>query len=119
MQQVRVMLSYDYNHFEVSLGVPDGATLKEMNEARKNCMRLCDEAIRQYKVAKRREEVKLQLDGEWERLEWEAERIRKIPEDERTPDQLAIMKSLADYAHWDKSRYDYDYGDDGEPDWGD
>lgn len=47
---VKIMLSYDYNHFEVALS-EECEDLKAANELRKSAQRLADEAVRQYKVA--------------------------------------------------------------------
>jgi erythromycin esterase-like protein len=104
------MLSYDYNHFEVSLGVPDDATTKEVNEKRKECQRLCDEAIRQYRVAKSKASLKCQVMGEKAKLEEEVERIRREPENEWTATDKAKVKALEDHEYW--KRHDYDYDDD-------
>ncbi len=51
---VKVMLSYDYSHFEVSMQVENesGLSLKDIDEARKSCQRLADKAVGQYKTAK-------------------------------------------------------------------
>ena len=71
MPHVKVMLSYDYNHFEVCLSVDENATLKEINERRKEAQRLCDEAVRQYKIAKVKAEKRTQLSYEFDQLEKE------------------------------------------------
>lgn len=53
---VKVMLSYDYSHFEVSMTLEndEGLTKKKIDEARKDCQRLADRAVEQYKIAKQK-----------------------------------------------------------------
>jgi hypothetical protein len=116
MQSVRVMLSYDYSHFEVCLGVPDDATLKDVNEARKSAQRLCDEAVRQYKVAKEMMSKAAGLESEREYLESIVESANEKPESEWTPREKAASQKLLDAAYWESSKYLYDYDDDDEPD---
>lgn len=108
MQFVRIMLSYDYNHFEVSLGVADDATFKDINEQRKECQRLCDEAVRQYKVAKAKSSARANISYEKAELEKEVSEILTIPEGEWTATQKAKVKALEDHAYWSQHNYDYD-----------
>lgn len=113
-ESVRVMLSYNYCHFEVILNAPEGATLREVNERRKDAMRLCDEAIRQYKVAKQHTEDQLRNEYRRGELAARADQIeRNIPESERTPEQKATIKALEDLEF--AMQQGYDYGDDAEP----
>lgn len=51
---VKVMLSYDYSHFEASMSLENesGLTMQEIDDARKKCQRLADKAVGQYKKAK-------------------------------------------------------------------
>lgn len=116
MAQVRVMLSYDYNHFEIALSADDYPDL-EPNELRKQAQRLCDEAVRQYKVARTKAGQRLNLRAERANLEREIEQIRKIPESEWSAEQKAKIKALEDREYWERHRYDYE--DDFEGDWED
>ena len=43
---VKIMLSYDYCHFEIALASDEEMELKEINEMRKDAQRLADEAVR-------------------------------------------------------------------------
>lgn len=101
---VKVMNSYDYGHFEITIGSDDVATLAEINEMRKDAQRLVDNAIKQYKTAKS------VANGSyvWERDKFfaKAEEIRQKPVKEWTPEEKAHMKVLAD-KNWE-SQYDYD-----------
>lgn len=62
---VKVMLSYDYSHFEASMSVENesGLALSDIDEARKKCQRLADKAVGQYKKAKQM--ASNRSDGEW------------------------------------------------------
>ena len=57
---VKVMRSYDFCHFEVSLSsVNDGEISSvEVDELRKEAARLADKAVEQYKIAKKLTEFK-------------------------------------------------------------
>lgn len=109
---VKVMLSYDYCHFEVALASDEHLSLEEVNELRKKAQRLADEAVRQYKKAKdmayRRENVPY----EQSRYLEEIERISETPEQDRSPEQQAKLKVHED-GGWEK-QFDcsYDYDDD-------
>jgi len=108
MQFVRIMLSYNYNHFEVSLGISDETSPKEINEKRKECQRLCDEAVRQYIVAKDKASKMASRSYEKGELEKEVERIIDIPKGEWTATQKAKVKALEDHEYWRLHQYDYD-----------
>lgn len=104
---VRVMLSYDYNHFEISLS-KDCDKLVDANELRKDAQRLADEAIRQYKIAKKMAEQKLNREHEKSQLIQEIEMIRHIPESEWNAVQKAKIKALEDEKYWNEFDYDYE-----------
>ena len=109
---VKIMLSYDYCHFEVCLSSDKNMTLKKINETRKDAQRLADEAVRQYKVAKNKAELKIMLKHERMRLENDVKMIKEKPLSERTPEEKAKIKALRDKEYW--KQYDYDYEDDYE-----
>lgn len=92
---VKVMRSYDYCHFEVAL-TDDCATLDDVDALRKQAAVLVDEAVRQYKIAKRqegkREGNEYQVRMFLERLE----RIKAKPRSELTPDEAATLRGAAD-----------------------
>jgi hypothetical protein len=122
---VKIMLSYDYSHFETSMSLENetGLSNKDIDDARKECQRLCDKAVDQFKMAKsvaaRREKYGYAKD----RFLSNCKRIDKIPESERTPEQIAILKQRDDEAfrkRFDVDDYDYedDYGISEEDDYG-
>jgi hypothetical protein len=113
MSSVKVMLSYDYNHFEICLSVDENATTKEVNEKRKEAQRLCDEAVRQYKIAKIKAEKRCETSYEFEKLSKEVRLIKnnKI-ESEFTAEDKAKIKALDDADYWNQNRYDYEDDDD-------
>lgn len=113
---VRVMRSHDYCHFEVVLGAADypmsGITTKDVDDLRKEAMRLADKAVDQYATAKRNLQL---LDDERREHEWEKHRIeaiRAMPEHERSAKDAAALKAFDDLSF--KSRPRYDYQDDWE-----
>lgn len=112
---VRVLLSFDYCHFEVALASDQPMTLKETNELRKDAMRLADEAVRQYKVAKEKAQSRNSVVFERERLQADVDRIQNIPAKEWTAEQKAKVKALDDINYW--SRHDYNYDDDEDGRW--
>lgn len=111
---VKVMLSHDYNHFESSICIEneEGLLISEIDEARKNCARLCDKAIRQYKRAKDVANQRIQLKRERKNLILEVDEIGKIKPESRTSEEKAKVKALED-RDWELSwNYDDDMYDD-------
>jgi hypothetical protein len=109
---VKIMLSYDYSHFEVALSSDQELDAKGVNALRKTAQRLADEAVRQYKKAK--EEAELRKQGVWDKENAlrEIKRIEAIPEAARTPREIAVLKQHQD-ENWEAQfEHDYDYDDD-------
>ena len=107
---VKVMRSYDYCHFEVCLGVADNSTIDEVNEMRKEAMRLADQAVEQYKTARKAESFKLNLEEDFRVLRKKADVIlENIPKSEWTPEQQAVVKKAEDHLF---HSFNYDYEDD-------
>jgi hypothetical protein len=110
---VKVMLSYDYCHFEVSKSVDENITDKDINELRKDVQRLADEAVRQYQIAKQKAESREKDIYEKRRfLEIYERAIVKGPES-RSAEEKAIIKQRED-ENWaeEYERNNYDYEDD-------
>jgi hypothetical protein len=108
---VKVMLSYDYCHFEVALSSDQDMTLPEIDAMRKDAMRLADKAVRQYKTAKVYATAVAYKSPKY--IQEEAAHIRDhVPRlADMTPEQRAICKMATDLD------YRYDYEDD-EEEWG-
>ena len=104
---VKIMLSFDYCHFEVSLS-SEATTQAAANELRKTAQRLADEAVRQYKVAKseavKRSEAQCMLPA----IKSEVEEIKKLMPDEWTPRQKGTVKALEDAEFAAAHKYEYD-----------
>jgi len=111
---VKVMLSYDYSHFEASMSLEndEGLAIKDIDEARKNCQRLADKAVGQYKKAK--EAAANRNDGQYKMraFEQECQRIEKKEEHDRTLKEIAMLKQYHDENWQAQFDYDYDYDDD-------
>lgn len=105
---VKVMRSHDYCHFEVVLGTGPCATPADVDALRKTAARLADKAVEQYKVAK--ENLRL-FEGEQGRIELmqqvHAAALAK-PETERTPEEQAVVKEIADRKFHQRRQYDYE-----------
>lgn len=101
---VRVMRSHDYCHFEVVLGTTETATPEDVDELRKTAARLVDKAVNQFKIAKRNAENLISYRRDIEL----AERIRAIPEGERSVDDKAYLKAFDDGSFVASRRYDYE-----------
>lgn len=101
---VKVMRSHDYCHFEVCLSSSSATTPQGVDELRKAAARLADKAVEQYKTAKSAAARKEQME-----YQYHLERARNTPEDERTPEDKAIIKYHSDSAF--ASQFDYDYDD--------
>jgi hypothetical protein len=111
---VKVMLSYDYSHFESSMSLENdnGLTMKEIDDARKNCQRLADKAVYQYKIAKIM--ASKRIDGEYEMRNFESDckRIKEKKENDRTLREIAMLKQYDDENWKSQFEYHYDYDDD-------
>jgi hypothetical protein len=106
---VKVMLSYDYCHFEVSKSSDADLSNEEIDAMRKDCMRLADKAIEQYKIAKKQQSLRSARGEERENMEREVAMIEKKPESDRTPRELAKVKAYKD-RNWEEyisAKYDY------------
>ena len=111
---VKVMLSYDYSHFEASMSVENesGLTMSDIDEARKKCQRLSDKAVGQYKKAKQM--ASNRSDGEYQmrNFQEQCERIKANDEQDRTIKEIAMLKQYEDENWQSQFMYDYDYDDD-------
>lgn len=110
---VKIMLSYNYCHFEISKTI-EGEELsqKDIDEARKDCQRLADKAVKQYQLAKSVETRRANLSYEKQQLEREVKQIKEKPENTWTVTEKAKVKALADH-NWDLQ---FDYEDDFDED---
>ncbi len=111
---VKIMLSYDYSHFEVALSSDEEMDAKGVNALRKKAQRLADEAVRQYKKAKEVSEQRGQDAYNKKRFLQEIERIKATPEADRAVRDLAMLEEYQD-EEWEtqfEHDYDYDYEDD-------
>jgi hypothetical protein len=86
--KVRVMRSYDYNHFEVELGTTDALTIDGVNELRKTAAVLVDEAVRQYREAKVHESCREYKNRECERMLEQVQYIKGLPQPNAPPSKL-------------------------------
>jgi len=113
---VRVMRSFDYSHFEITLGGEFNVGENEItatDNLRKQAARLADKAVEQYKVAKanaEKEECELR---DFDYKFRAAEHIRAIEDSDRTVEQKAQLKAFDDAKFEASRRYDY------EDDWHD
>lgn len=111
---VTVMLSYDYSHFEASMSLENdnGLSMNEIDTARKNCQRLADKAVSQYKTAK--SQAANRNDGQYKmnNFETECKRIKAKDEHDRTLKEIAMLKQYENENWQAQFDYDYDYEDD-------
>lgn len=111
---VKVMLSYDYSHFEASMSVENesGLTMSDIDESRKKCQRLADKAVGQYKKAKQM--ASNRSDGEYQmrNFQEQCERIKAKVEEDRTIKEIAMLKQYEDENWQANFMYEYDYDDD-------
>ncbi len=111
------MRSHDYCHFSVTLGANiDAADVPEKcaDDMRKAAARLADKAVLQYRIAK---DNRNRLENERQSHGWEVdriERIRRIAETDRTPQQQEELKAFDD-AHYVPGR-PFDYEDEWDDD---
>ena len=107
---VRILRSYDYSHFEVSLSSTEAKSPEAVDELRKIAARLVDKAVAQYQVAKINA-IKLLRDKQQRQfLVMKIDGIRAKEEGSRTVREQADLKAFED-EQWQASR-GYDYEDD-------
>jgi len=111
---VKIMLSYDYCHFEVCKSTDENITDKQVNEMRKDVQRLADEAVRQYKIAKDKADKRANSSAEIARFEQDCQAIEKKPKGERTINEMAMLKSRDNHSFYKSVVAEYDYEDDNE-----
>lgn len=110
---VRIMLSHNYCHFEVELPIPEGQdSLPEVNELRKKCQRLVDEAVRQYKEKQRADEERESAEYDGRVLRDRILRLAMYPDYDPKDTAATILALGAELKqHEDalrKPAYDYD-----------
>jgi len=111
---VKVMLSYDYCHFEASMQIENenGLTLNDIDEARKNCNRLANKAVSQYQKFKEMASKKSNSKYDKSEFESQCKKIAMKEEQDRTVKEIAMLKQYND-EEWQKQfDYDYDFEDD-------
>lgn len=111
---VKVMLSYDYSHFESSMALENenGLTMNDIDNARKSCQRLADKAVAQYKTAKAQAAKRVDGDYQMRNFEAECKRISQKAEHDRTLKEIGMLKQY-DNENWrEQFDYPYDYDDD-------
>jgi len=97
---VKVMLSYNYCHFEVSKQIEgDDISQVDIDNARKDCQRLADKAVGQYQKAKNEAANMTSSDMERQQLRREVALIKGKPEQEWSIYDKAKVKALSDYDH--------------------
>ena len=102
---VKIMLSYDYCHFEVCKSTDEELTNKQVNELRKDVQRLADEAVRQFKMAKNLSEENIEYDRQ--KFLKDIERIKAKPASELTPQETGRLKAYQD-DNWQSQFTNYD-----------
>lgn len=112
---VKIMLSYDYCHFEICKGSDENLSDEQIDAMRKDVQRLANKAVEQYKIFKSLAEIKIRRKDEKENAERQCKRILEKPEGQRTLDEVALLKAFND-KNWNEyidAQYDF------EDDWDD
>lgn len=112
---VKVMLSHNYCHFEVSKVIEavdnEAINMSDIDKARIECQKLADKAVEQYKKAKEYESRRANQSYEKTQLEREVAQIRLKNESEWSPLEKAKIKALEDH-NFNSRFYDYDEDND-------
>ena len=113
---VKIMLSYDYNHFEVCLSSDQDLSLDLVDDMRKDCQRLADKAVTQYKIAN--ESAVRRSDGRYQLQNFiqACKIIENKPPEDRTIKEIGMLKQFTDEKYQEQFLYPYDYEDE-TPDW--
>ena len=114
---IKVMNSYDYGHFEITLGLSGKVTAEMVDDTRKDAQRLVDKAIHQYKQAKKYHEDMGSVGRRIDYIRSQVESFKDVPESEYTPEQKALFQELNDHLYFSGRDYDYQEDwDDYDPD---
>jgi hypothetical protein len=107
----KVMRSYDYCHFEITLGSDELMNLDQVDDLRKHAAVLVDEAVRQYKKAKNRESNCYYLESEKKSHgNLYSELKNKLDKgEELTPEEVAALRMYEDDLFWSQFDETYDY----------
>src|SRR5687767_8930368 len=95
---VKVMRSFDYCHFEIAMSIETdmGLSTSDIDDARKEAMRLADKAVEQYKIAKscaaKRQEGTYYMNN----FEEECKQIKSKDPNDRTIGEMAKLKQYED-----------------------
>lgn len=93
------------------------ASVKVINDLRKQAAILVDEAVRQYRVAKKAEENRQRHDWDKDQAINKAKRLYEKPKTEWSVEEAAFMRSYEDRSFWlELEKDDYHYEDDLERD---
>jgi len=111
---VKVMLSYDYCHFEVAMSLENesGLTTKDIDNARKDCQRLADKAVNQYKTAKAAAAKRSDGVYQMQNFESECKKIKAKDEHDRTLKEIGMLKQYENEKWQAQFEHEYDYDDD-------
>ena len=96
---VKILRSYDYCHFEVSL-TSECADLDAVNDLRKQAAILVDEAVRQYKIAKAAESKREWAERQTREALVEMDAIKAKPRNAWSVREAAVMRSYEDQSFW-------------------
>lgn len=112
---VRVMRSYDYNHFECTLSDDRDLSLEDINKLREQCAHLVDAAVIDFRVSKAINSFRaLSHDKVMEKINVIAN-IKLKPKGEWSAAEAALIKAAEDDAFWKEMNANldyYNYGDD-------
>lgn len=111
---VKVMRSFDYCHFEIAMSIENdnGLTATEIDNARKEAMRLADKSVEQYKIAKACAAKRQEGAYYMKNFENECKLIKAKDPNDRTIGEMAKLKQYEDENWQSQFDYSYDYEDD-------
>jgi hypothetical protein len=111
---VKVMLSFDYSHFEAAMSLEndEGLSITDIDKARKDCQKLADKAVGQYKTAKANAAKRTDAEYRAYNFENECKKIEAKDEQDRTIKEIAMLKQYQDENWRAQFEEKYDYDDD-------
>ena len=109
---VKIMLSYDYCHFEISKSTDENLSDEQIDLMRKDVQRLAIKAVDQYKIFKKHSDDRINRREEFKRAERQRDKILEKPEGERTINEIALLKAFADKNWQDYIDLRYNFEDD-------
>lgn len=110
---VKIMLSYDYCHFEVCKSTDEELTNEQIDALRKDVQRLADKAVKQYKLKQQAANIRQRIEMKKYRFVNKCKELLNMPQELLSPEEQKMIESYKSGEYIEKFKNpEYDYQDD-------